>query len=346
MQTSTAGLMPLKAYVHALRKDLPAEVFQPAPARLLWIPVHVAVIAAGIWAMAAGALPGWVWPLVSLVIGASFAGLTFVGHEALHGGIVRGRTARHVVGWIGFLPFMVSPRLWTAWHGRVHHSNANHLDDPDRYPTLELYRADGVIRFITNWFALGGRRLRGGLSLFLGFSVQSFNQLVQGESRGFLKRRAHRLAIAESIAGLAVWTTLAVVLGGVPFLFAFVLPLLVANAIVMGFILTNHSLSPLANVNDPLYTGLTVTVPRWVDWVTLGFGAHVEHHLFPGMSSRHAPTITAQLRARWPERYQSMPLGAALLALHRTARVYKDATTQIDPYTDREHPTLGTVAAA
>jgi hypothetical protein len=35
-----------------------------------------------------------------------------------------------------------------------------------------------------------------------------------------------------------------------------------------------------------------------------------------------------------------MPLGRALLALHRTARVYKDPTTLIDPRTGAEYPTL------
>jgi hypothetical protein len=58
------------------------------------------------------------------------------------------------------------------------------------------------------------------------------------------------------------------------------------------------------------------------------------------MSARHAPRVRELLCARWPERYQSMPLGRALLALHRTARVYKDATTLVDPPRGREWPML------
>jgi fatty acid desaturase len=87
-------------------------------------------------------------------------------------------------------------------------------------------------------------------------------------------------------------------------------------------------------------TGLSVTAPRWIEWVTLGFGFHVEHHLFPAMSSRHAPAVRELLQARWPGRYKSMPLVAALGELHRTARIYKDATTLIDPRTGCEFPTL------
>jgi hypothetical protein len=58
------------------------------------------------------------------------------------------------------------------------------------------------------------------------------------------------------------------------------------------------------------------------------------------MSSRGAPALRALVRERWPERYQSMSLGAALIALHRTARVYKGATTLVDPSTGAEFSTL------
>jgi len=139
---------------------------------------------------------------------------------------------------------------------------------------------------------------------------------------------------------LAIWCGLALTIGLVPFLFAYIVPLLVANACVMAFIITNHSLSPRVEIDDPLVSSLSVTTPRAIDWLTFGFGYHVEHHLFPAMSTRHAPAVRAQLVARWPERYQSMPLASALLRLHRTARVYKRQTTLFDPKTAREYPTL------
>src|SRR5678816_4167348 len=109
--------------------------------------------------------------------------------------------------------------------------------------------------------------------------------------------------------------------------------------IVMAFVLTNHNLSPRVEINDPLVSGLSVTTPRWVEWLTLRFGYHVEHHLFPAMSSRHARSVRDLLEKRWPERYQSMPLGRALRQLHHTARVYKDAVTLVDPRTGHEYPT-------
>jgi len=333
-------LYPLSKYVGELRSSLPTDVLKPARSRLALVPVHVAVIVTATIAIAWGWLPWPVVPLASLVIGVSFACLTFVAHEALHGGIVRNKRARYAVGMIGFMPFVVSPRLWIAWHDRVHHATANLTGDPDMYPTLAEYHGSSRIRFLVNAFSLGCRRWRGGLSLILGFTVQSAHQLIAATTSGFLSTSQRRLAIAETGLGIAVWATEAALVGFVPFLFVFVLPLLIGNVIIMSFILTNHSLSPMVSVNDPLVSGLSVTAPRWIEWMTLRFGFHVEHHLFPAMSSRHAHVVRSLLQERWPERYQSMPLHKALAELHRTARIYKDAVTLIDPRTGREFPTL------
>jgi len=333
-------LLPQAKYVRELRPSLPADTFKPARSRVALIPAHLAVITVATLAVARGWVPWPVVPVLSIAIGISFACMTFVAHETLHGGIVRGKYAKHLIGWICFAPFVLSPRLWVAWHDRVHHANANLPDDPDMYPTLAQYQANSRIRFFVDAFSLGCRRWRGGLSLILGFTVQSAHQLASATRRGFLSPGQRRLAVAETAIDVAVWAVVAALVGFVPFLFVFVLPLLIGNAIIMAFILTNHSLSPMASINDPLVTGLSVTAPRWIEWLTLRFGFHVEHHLFPAMSSRHAHAVRALLQDRWPERYQAMPLRRALGELHRTARVYKDATTLIDPRTGQEFPTL------
>jgi fatty acid desaturase len=280
--------------------------------------------------------------LLSLVIGASFAGLTFVSHEALHGALMRGKVPRRIVGWLGFVPFAVSPRLWEAWHNRVHHGNTNRSGvDPDAYPTLQEYRASRAVRWVTNWVAPGRSRLAGGLSLLFGFSVQSAHVLLSARKSGMLTSKEHRWALLESGAAVAVWAALAFLLGPVSFLFAFGMPLLVANAIIMALILTNHSLSPHTEVNDPLVNSLSVTGPRFLEWLTLGFGYHVEHHLFPAMSGRHARPLRSLLEHKWPERYQSLPYFRALLALHHSPRVYRTPTTLFDPDSGRLTGTLG-----
>jgi len=330
----------IASYVRVLRPRLKRGAFQPARSRLWWLPAHLAIITLCCSALQQRVVPWLAAPLLSLIIGVCFAGLTFLGHETLHGAIVRGPRLRYLVGWIGFLPFVVSPRLWVAWHNRVHHGNTQHEGkDPDAYPTLREYWQSRAIRVATQ-VAPGLRRLRGASTPLIGFSVQSSHMLLAARARGFLSAKEQAYAILETLLGVALWTTLAFALGGLAFVFAFVLPLLVANAIVMGFILTNHSLSPLTVINDPLLNSLSVTTPRWLEWLTLGFGYHVEHHLFPAMSARHAPEVHALLRAHYPGRYQWLPLSRATAVLHSSARIYKDATTLVDPGSGREWPVL------
>ncbi|MEP7049836.1 MAG: fatty acid desaturase [Pseudomonadota bacterium] len=333
--------LSIAAYAREIRPALRSDAFTPARSRLWWLPLHLAVISVGTVVLAKHWVSWAFAPLLSILLGASFAGLTFLGHETLHGAVVRGKLLRKLVGWFGFLAFVISPRLWVAWHNRVHHGHTNRADiDPDAYPTLAAYDQSRAVRFATS-LSPGLRRVRGVFSLLFGFSIQSTHMLLVARHRGYLSPREHALAIAETALGICVWGGVAYVVGPLAFLFAYALPLLVANLCVMSFILTNHSLSPLTSVNDPLANSLSVTLPAWLEWPTLGFGYHVEHHLFPAMSARSARSVRDVLRARWPARYQSMPLHAALLALHRSPRVYKDPKTLVDPGSFKEWPALG-----
>ena len=81
-------------------------------------------------------------------------------------------------------------------------------------------------------------------------------------------------------------------------------------------------------------------MPRVFEKLHLNFGLHVEHHLFPSMSSHYAPLVRAELQRRWPERYQSLPLFTALARLHATPRVYASDTRLHDPRTGAEASTL------
>ncbi len=339
--STSIELIPLVAYARQVRPLLPENAFAPARARALWIPVHYAIIALLGWALASGHVPWPAWPVVSLVIGGCMAGVTFVAHEALHGGVMRGRVLVRVIGWLGFLPFCISPQLWMAWHNRVQHNHCGKPGvDPDMYPMLEEYRSHRGARVMADHFGLGRRRLGGIASLLFGLTGQSIQVMFRARRTGMLTRRLHRRAIIEAVMAVAVWATVAALVGGTAFVFIYLLPLIVANTVVMTFIVTNHNLSPLSTVNDPLVNSLSVTLPRVLEWLTLDFGFHVEHHLFPAMSHRQGRVVREVLRAQFPERYQSMPLGEAIRRLHHTARVYRDHTTLIDPNTGETWPTL------
>jgi fatty acid desaturase len=173
-----------------------------------------------------------------------------------------------------------------------------------------------------------------------GLSGQAIQVMLSVRRTGMMTPRLVRRALIETAMGVAVWAAVASLVGGVAFVFVYVLPLIVANMVVMTFIVTNHNLSPLVSVNDPLVNSLSVTLPRVLEWLTLDFGFHVEHHLFPTMSHRHGRVVREVLRARFAERYQSLPLREAIRRLHRTARVYLDDTTLIDPHSGQTWSTL------
>jgi len=333
-------LTTIAEYARRVRPSLPADAFEPARSRLAWLPIHVGVITALVWALAAGHVPGALWPVVSILIGCSLAGLTFLGHETLHGGVVRGRLALRLVGFIGFLPFTISPTLWTAWHNRVHHNHCSQPGiDPDMYPTLAEYETQFVARLMA-FVGLGRRQPLTVITLLIGLTVQSQQVLWTSRVLGILSPALFVRAIVETLLGVTFWVGLAMLVGPLAFVFVYVVPLVVANSIVMAFIMTNHNLSPLTAINDPLVNSLSVTLPRALEWVTLDFGYHVEHHLFPAMSMRHGRSVRAALRDQFPDRYQSLPLTTALNRLYSTARVYQDDVTLIDPPSGRTFPTL------
>lgn len=335
-------LLPLSTYAREVRPQLPAHVFEPEPGRLAWLALHVAIAGAGIALIGMGIGGVALAAPLAIAIGVAFAGMTFVAHEALHGAVVRGRRLRSLVGGLAFLPFAISPRHWSAWHNRMHHGNTGAVSrDPDAYPTLADYHSSPGLRLVDR-FSFGSGQALGVLTLLVGLSVQSLQVLLGAGPRArYLGRRDYLLALGETAIGVAFWGAIAWWLGPLGFLFAWVIPIAIGNAIVIAHILTNHSLSPHTDINDPLINSLSVTAPRWFERYTLNFGLHVEHHLFPAMSSRHAPAVRAVLQARWPERYHSMPLPTALVALFRTGRIYKTATTLIAPRSGRESATLG-----
>jgi fatty acid desaturase len=335
-------LRPLGEYSRAVRPVLPPAIFEPARIRLLWLPTHLAVIGSLAYAMTTRTLPAPLWPVASIVIGACMVAIAFLAHETLHGAIVRGRLIVRIVGFIGMLPFSISPTLWTNWHNRVHHNHcAQPGKDPDMYPTLEQYRTEPAARIMADYFGPGGRRVLSLIGMLAGFTGQSQQMLWNGRRLGILSRRQHRRAIAEFFLSVAIWAAVAFMIGAVPFVFVYGLGLVVANVIVMMFIVTNHNLSPLTpGVNDPLANSLSVTLPRPLEWLSLDFGYHVEHHLFPTVSARHGKVVRAALRAHFPDQYQSLPMAAALRELYRTGRVYQDNVTLIEPRSGQMFPTL------
>ena len=259
----------------------------------------------------------------------------------MHHAVVRNRTLEKLVGYAGFGIYGLSPTLWVAWHNQAHHGHTGKpVADPDGFGTLRFWEKSRVVRALET-FAPGSRRLQSALFLFVWFSVHSLLVLLfHSERNGYYERISRRTVYAESVAMLAFWAGVLAIVGSWGFLFVYVVPVLVANAMVMSYIATNHFLNPLTETNDPLANTLSVTAPRWLERLHLQFGYHVEHHLFPTVSGRHAPAVRDVLRRLWGDRYLTMPHVRALRLLYARPKIHDGHDALIDPRTGERFAVL------
>lgn len=331
-------LTHLREYTKELKKRLPRDYFKPVPARLLWLIPHLAAITACIWALIAHDLPVWAKLAASLVIGLSYSALGFLAHEVLHGSVVKTPFVRDTVGAVCFAPFALGPKIWRKWHNAEHHGHTQGEQDPDAMGTLEDFHNRRGVRALYSLHP----QLRS-LVTFIAFSfwftLHAFLMLVRFFPSLSMRDRAH--AALQFLLPIAGWALFWYAFGWDVFLYAYVIPHLLANFTVMSYIATNHMLNPLTPVNDPLANSLTVTKPRWLDVLHLNFSHHTEHHVFPAMNPKYAPKVKALMKELWPERYHEMPHWRALQALWRTPRLYRNESELADPKRRLAYPVLG-----
>ncbi|KKB36455.1 Fatty acid desaturase [Bacillus thermotolerans] len=326
-------------YAARVRPYLPEKAFQPVPARLWGGLAYLVVVIAGILTISFTDFHFWLYTFIAFILGSSFAAMGFLGHEILHGTVVRKAWLRELTGGIAFFPLSTGPKLWTKWHNLTHHRHTQDEEkDPDAWPTVDQFSRSILVKYFYR-LPISVRGMLEMAFLAITFSLHSlrmFKRFIKEFSKE--KRPAVWLQL---LLPWACWIGLLFLIGPLKWLFAFLIPLLIANFIVMAYIATNHRLNPLVPVNDPLANSLTVTVPKWVDVLHFHFSYHTEHHLFPGMSSKYYPLVKAELKKRWPERYHEMPLFKALAALYKTPRLYNNREELVDLEARHRYGTLG-----
>jgi fatty acid desaturase len=324
----------VQEYARAVRPHLPAAIFQPVPIRAAWLPLHLAIIIGlGVYIVAA-APPWYVSLCLAVVTGHSWACLAFLAHETLHHAVVRSRLLERLIVYCGLGLFLLSPTLWTAWHNQEHHGNAGSPDvDPDGMGTLRSWRASAADRFMEG-VSPGSGRKRSALFPFVTFSAHSLVVLLSHSRRDhYYQRISRRVVYAETAGMVAFWTAVLLLVGGWNFLFIYVVPVMVANLVAIAYIATNHFLNSLTAINDPLVNSLSVRNPRWLERLHFQFGYHVEHHVFPTVSGRHAPLVRDALVSLYGERYLSLPHTRALRLLYTRPKLHDTPDTLIDPRT-------------
>ncbi|RSK26025.1 acyl-CoA desaturase [Bacillus sp. HMF5848] len=326
-------------YAAKISPYLPKEAFKPVPARLFGGLAYFLVMLAGIISISLFSLPIWANLLISVVIGLSFAGLGFLGHEILHGTVVRKPLLRDFLGAIAFFPFNTGPKLWRKWHNLNHHVHTQHEEhDPDTWATAEAIVNN---RFFLMLFKIPKFIRSIGYVLFLciNFTVHS-TRMFFTFIKDFKKDKRYYVVL-EWLLPWATWIALFVILGPFKWTFAYLVPALIGNFIVSSYIATNHNLNPQTPVNDPLANSLSVTVPKWVNVLHFNFSYHTEHHLFPGMSSKFYPLVKEKIKEMWPERYHEMSMQRAMITLIKTPRIYWNEIDLVDLRANMAYGSLG-----
>lgn len=330
-------------YRRQLRDALPEYIFKPDLSNLLWFLVYFAVIAVSLYFLTAH-FSWWTAPIFAIAIGHTFACMGFLAHDICHGGTVKRLLVRDILAGIGFSPLWIGPKLWRRWHNAEHHSHTQVEGvDPDHLFTMEDYKNNPILKMLYRLSPLARN-----LIIFSSFTYRMTQQSIRMLVTYLIDRktpaRDKAVMLFQVFLPMAFWIGMTTALGSQVLIWGYLIPLLVANSVAISYIATNHFLNPLADENDVLATSLTVTLPkglRWLDPWHQYFGAHVAHHLFPQVTSKHCRTIEAKAAEMFPGRYHSMSIFRALYLLWKTPWIYEDNTTFVDPPRQERHGTLG-----
>lgn len=341
IESNSSSLKSIGFYRRELMPLLGPEVFLTNPKRLFWFASTSIVSLAAFCAIVFLDLPWFAKLPLGILIGLANGVLGFATHELLHGSIVKNERVQNVLGFFGLLPFLISPTYWRFVHNRLHHGKTQQtIRDPDAFPTLRIYRNSKFVQAIFP-FTPGSGHKRSVLYFFFWLSFHEFvAQIYHRFRNGIFAGMNHRRVSLELGAQVLIMVALLAIAGPANWLWVMVLPIAAQNYLLVSYIATNHNLSPLTSENDPLVNSLTVTNHPIIEFLTLNFGYHVEHHLFPTVNPVHAKKIHKALLAKFPQEYKIMPKWKAMKALYSTPRIYKNSNSLIHPETLRTFDTI------
>jgi fatty acid desaturase len=298
---------------------LPREAFLRHPQRLFLASGHLAVIVGACWLVRRTQF----WPLyflASLIIGHSLACLAFFAHEVSHGSILKRGAARTAVETMLWALNVIPATLWDEVHNHTHHPYTNTMRDADR--RFIAAEKDTGTTLYTILLYPHRQTARWNPLVFLQFPSYILRHVIaflSGGHWGMLPanpeytwpQRVRIVCELVLIVGIQYGLYAAVGFSGVKYLFVGPFAVVVASAVVMAYVFTNHFLDPLNETGDAVASTTSVTVPFWLDSVHFHFSYHVEHHLFPSMDSRYYPQVSGLLRQHFPGEYKRLPIGEA-----------------------------------
>jgi len=320
--------VPRARYARHLRTLLPEEAFQRSPGKLVHLVANSLIWAACIVFIARTSSIWVVGPCV-LVGGACFAAIVLQAHHLSHETMVgRGTTLSCIEMYAWGLAFF--PRtIWRKLHNGLHHARVATRADPDRRftlaettPTTRLYS----LAFYPSRYASRFNPLICTGAVYFAYLLAHVGYAFFGRWTGKPSTLAavpaysgrDRTAIAlELLVASAVHMGLFALAGwsAVNYALGVVMPAFVASSIVMHYIFTQHALAKATTVDDPLLNSTSVRVSPVLDWWHHHASHHVEHHIFPRMSTEHYPRVRTLLQEHYRERFRIPAAREALRGL-------------------------------
>ncbi|SES00838.1 Fatty acid desaturase [Lentzea xinjiangensis] len=231
----------------------------------------------------------WWQVLTAVFLALVFTQFAFIGHDAGHRQIFRGRRRNDLVGHLHGAVTGISYQWWVGKHNR-HHANPNHEDeDPDieihaiAFSREQAGDKRGLYRWITKYQAFLF------FPLLLAEAVVLRLSGLQALLRGELKR-PWREAALQLLPAAAYLTAVFWVLSPLK-----AVVFIAVHQGLMGVYLgcsfaPNHKGMPiiaqgqrLDHLRKQVLTSRNVTGGRWVDALLGGLNHQIEHHLFPHM---------------------------------------------------------------
>lgn len=344
----STGLIPQSVYAKKLRSLLPEEAFQPDGSKLVVLLINIAILLSG-WGIASylNQWPKsllWLYLPCSVVMANGVILLAFIGHDLMHGSVMRKSRWVYVVTLFSQTILWIPPTLWKIIHNRVHHNKTNSLADPDRNYLYQQPNALGkrvqdiivpsstvtipglILGMVTAWGIYGFRHL----VAVLFFSDRDCPHVAAQFSVKPQEKRA--IAAELFLMGLLHLCLLAYLqFDPLKLMLAYFLPIGLGYAGMIFYIYTNHMFCRMTEINDPLVNSVSIKVPKFIDFIHYNFSYHAEHHIFPGLNSDYYPLVRERLAELYPERMGYVtPAKDAWQLLLTTPRYYLTETLFTD----------------
>jgi len=335
-------------YVKKLRPFLPDEAFEPDPSKLLILFINLCILIFG-WFITSYLnhwTPQFLWfyPFQLVIMANSITSLLFCCHEIIHRSIVRYSWLTNILILLGMTMLWMPPTQWKIIHNLVHHKVTNSIDDPDRnhletdsnnwgkwiwqvlVPSIEIKPITLIFSMANAWIIHTFRNV----SSVLLFNNKSVQYVI---SPFIVNPKERKKIFVEFLVILIIHFGILICLkfNWLKILLGYFMPMWLGHAGCMFYIYTNHMISPMTSINDPLINTVSLKMPKIFDLLHLNMSYHAEHHIFPGMNSDYYPLVRSLLQKHYPERMNYiLDAKEAWHLLLTTPRLYKNEVTFTD----------------